>query len=210
MRYPTDPSRFVNPTSSGRSARSTVHYRPPPVAQRPMITDDTAVGSPPPRVPFAAVRAPLPRPPRHPPYDPPPASGPGEGRSGVRNPDPRGQKGELAKNRQFFAPYGAESRGSGGAPPTNLILLRNQCRDALVRRAASGRPSSARDRLSSAVCSASSSSVSSVVVVLAVVVGGSLAAGLGLRPRAELWHGRPRARDGDAAETRRSATLTLQ
>ena len=91
-----------------------------------MITDDTAVGSPPPRVPFAAVRAPLPRPPRHPPYDPPPASGPGEGRSGVRNPDPRGQKGELAKNRQFFAPYGAESRGSGGAPPTNLILLRNQ------------------------------------------------------------------------------------
>ena len=28
---------------------------------------------------------------------------------------------------RFFTPSGAKSWGSGGAPPTNLILLRNQC-----------------------------------------------------------------------------------
>ena len=32
----------------------------------------------------------------------------------------------MGQNRRFFDPYGAKSRGSGGAPPTNLILLRNQ------------------------------------------------------------------------------------
>ena len=34
---------------------------------------------------------------------------------------------KRAKNRQFLTPCGAKSWGSGGAPPTNLILLRNQC-----------------------------------------------------------------------------------
>ena len=33
---------------------------------------------------------------------------------------------KRAKNRQFLTPCGAKSWGSGGAPPTNLILLRNQ------------------------------------------------------------------------------------
>ena len=33
-----------------------------------------------------------------------------------------------AKNRRFLTPCGAKSWGSGGAPPTNLILLRNQRR----------------------------------------------------------------------------------
>ena len=32
----------------------------------------------------------------------------------------------MAKNGAFFDPCGAKSWGSGGAPPTNLILLRNQ------------------------------------------------------------------------------------
>ena len=47
--------------------------------------------------------------------------------------DPRGVNGPLfdplagAKNDPFFPPCGAKSRGGGGAPPTNLILLRNQC-----------------------------------------------------------------------------------
>ena len=34
---------------------------------------------------------------------------------------------KKAKNRLFSDPCGAKSRGSGGAPPTHLILLRNQC-----------------------------------------------------------------------------------
>ena len=33
---------------------------------------------------------------------------------------------KWAKNGRFLPPCGAKSWGSGGAPPTNLILLRNQ------------------------------------------------------------------------------------
>ena len=33
---------------------------------------------------------------------------------------------KMAKKWPFLAPCGAKSRGSGGAPPTHLILLRNQ------------------------------------------------------------------------------------
>ena len=95
-----------------------------------MITHDTAVGPPPPpaslcRGPGSHCRDPLgtPRPsPR------PWACGPWAGSAGVWAPDPRGSRAELAKNRQFLTPYGAKSWGSGGAPPTNLILLRNQRR----------------------------------------------------------------------------------
>ena len=36
--------------------------------------------------------------------------------------------GKMRKNCTFFPPCGAKSRGSGGAPPTTLILLRNQRR----------------------------------------------------------------------------------
>ena len=32
----------------------------------------------------------------------------------------------MAKKWPFLDPCGAKSRGSGGAPPTHLILLRNQ------------------------------------------------------------------------------------
>ena len=39
-----------------------------------------------------------------------------------------------AKNRRFLTPCGAKSWGSGGAPPTNLILLRNQRPEAERRR----------------------------------------------------------------------------
>ena len=39
--------------------------------------------------------------------------------------DPRWQK--SAKILHFFTPCGAKPSGSGGAPPTTLILLRNQC-----------------------------------------------------------------------------------
>lgn len=49
-----------------------------------------------------------------------------------------GQK--RAKNGQFLPPCGAKSWGSGGAPPTNLILLRNQTKSSEPRR----RPSHAR------------------------------------------------------------------
>ena len=93
-----------------------------------MITHDTAVGAPPPpgplcRGPGSHSRDPLgtPRPATR-----PLACGPWGGSAGVWAPDPRGSRPELAKNRQFLTPYGAKSRGSGGAPPTNLILLRNQ------------------------------------------------------------------------------------
>ena len=57
--------------------------------------------------------------PKNPPF-PPGSSGEG------------GQTGDLTT---FLPPCGAKLWGSGGAPPTNLILLRNQRRAALVRRA---------------------------------------------------------------------------
>ena len=95
-----------------------------------MITHDTAVGAPPPpeplcRGPGSHCRDPLgtPRPSTR-----PWACGPWAGSAGVWAPDPRGSRAELAKNRQFLTPCGAKSWGSGGAPPTNLILLRNQRR----------------------------------------------------------------------------------
>ena len=43
---------------------------------------------------------------------------------GPRKQDPGGSK--KAKKWPFFPPLGAKPRGSGGAPPTHLILLRNQ------------------------------------------------------------------------------------
>ena len=55
--------------------------------------------------------------------------------SGAQNPPfrrflapSRGSSGTKKKGKKcpFFAPCGAKSRGSGGAPPTHLILLRNQ------------------------------------------------------------------------------------
>ena len=50
----------------------------------------------------------------------------------------------MAKNGAFFDPCGAKSWGSGGAPPTNLILLRNQRRRPGAERAhASGSPAPA-------------------------------------------------------------------
>ena len=53
----------------------------------------------------------------------------GKSRSGVPpdplRRDPRGVK-KRAKNSPFLPPCGVKSRGSGGAPPTHLILLRNQ------------------------------------------------------------------------------------
>lgn len=74
--------------------------------------------------------------------------------SGAQNPPfrrflapSRGSSGTKKKGKKcpFFAPCGAKSRGSGGAPPTHLILLRNQRQNAspaLVcrRRARPGRP----------------------------------------------------------------------
>ena len=44
---------------------------------------------------------------------------------------------KMAKKCHFLPPCGAQSRGSGGAPPTNLILLRNQ-RTRLVLLACAG------------------------------------------------------------------------
>ena len=41
----------------------------------------------------------------------------------------------MAKKCPFFPPCGAKSWGSGGAPPTNLILLRNQFGESLDARA---------------------------------------------------------------------------
>ena len=53
----------------------------------------------------------------------------GQSRSGVPpdplRRDPRGVR-KRAKNSPFWPPCGVKSRGSGGAPPTHLILLRNQ------------------------------------------------------------------------------------
>ena len=53
----------------------------------------------------------------------------GKSRSGVPpdplRRDPRGVR-KMAKNGHFWPPCGVKSRGSGGAPPTHLILLRNQ------------------------------------------------------------------------------------
>ena len=48
--------------------------------------------------------------------------------------DPRWQK--MAKISPFFTPCGAKPSGSGGAPPTTLILLRNQRRRARLEVAA--------------------------------------------------------------------------
>ena len=74
---------------------------------------------------------------------PGPPSNPGfrGSRGPLRAPDPRARK--TAKNGTFFAPSGAKSWGSGGAPPTNLILLRNQRRARLgttARRPSTPRP----------------------------------------------------------------------
>ena len=49
----------------------------------------------------------------------------------------------MAKNGAFFDPCGAKSWGSGGAPPTNLILLRNQRRPRAPSRDRDDRPARA-------------------------------------------------------------------
>ena len=77
--------------------------------------------------------------------------------SGAQNPPfrrflapSRGSSGTKKKGKKcpFFAPCGAKSRGSGGAPPTHLILLRNQRQPADRRRAPRppGRPGGAGGR----------------------------------------------------------------
>ena len=67
----------------------------------------------------------------------------GKSRSGVPpdplRRDPRGVR-KMAKNGHFWPPCGVKSRGSGGAPPTHLILLRNQRIAARRERAAGPGP----------------------------------------------------------------------
>ena len=66
--------------------------------------------------------------------------GPKMAKKGPKKGPKKGQKGakkgpfcavlgmpKKGKKCPFLDPCGAKSRGSGGAPPTHLILLRNQC-----------------------------------------------------------------------------------
>ena len=77
----------------------------------------------------------------------------GQSRSGVPpdplRRDPRGVR-KRAKNSPFWPPCKVKSRGSGGAPPTHLILLRNQRRD----RARPDRREPGTGRLDVLVCGA--------------------------------------------------------
>ena len=75
--------------------------------------------------------------------------GPKKGQKWAKNGPKMGQKGPLlrcprspkkGKKWPFLAPCGAKSRGSGGAPPTHLILLRNQLPSESPRAAAAYPP----------------------------------------------------------------------
>ena len=56
------------------------------------------------------------------------------------SPGSSGEGGQTGDLTTFLPPCGAKLRGSGGAPPTNLILLRNQRPRQVQRRSARARP----------------------------------------------------------------------
>ena len=76
------------------------------------------------------------------PRPPQPQPGGGYPPPGASPAVPQGIRGgrKKAKKWPFLDPCGAKSRGSGGAPPTHLILLRNQRSVARARRATLRRP----------------------------------------------------------------------
>ena len=76
-----------------------------------------------------------------------PQEGPGRPRRGPGGPPGRDSRGpKKADFRPFSDPCDAKSRGSGGAPPTHLILLRNQWTASRIAaaRTAPDRPSGGR------------------------------------------------------------------